>query len=429
MNELRFLEVIGKIDEDLLKEADVDIEKQYSSKPSIAKRRIYAFGSVAAAAVVTVGSVAVYTSHPPSDLLVDHSIVHQDISSKNNNETNNKGISSATDYDDPTEKSTLNEDNIQQTDPMNPQATSVSDDSFVQTTTINNSNEPSTPSDNKTPQITEPQINGYKGGVSAENCYVQPFIATIDSDFDDYGVDELHHIDVRTADGSYRQLRPEEYDVNGISSEIGNSDFGGYIGKIVEVNDHDYHGNQAESQEPAIAGADVYYYAPMGNNKVFIIVKKGDQCSMFIDDNVNVSSGFQNGLAFFDVNSADDIQTIEYHIDVPDNSGRMITAVQKTITDTHKINSFYELICQLQPEDYSDLPEHIGTPQWLVDAWANYDAASDAPAREDYCIAIKLKDGTVLQDINYRPYLGNGYIEGMQELTAEQNTELRTLLG
>lgn len=422
MNELRFLKVMGKIDEDLLKEAEVDIEKKYSSKPSISKRRIYAFGSVAAAAVVTVGSVAVYNSHTPSDQLADHSIVHQDISGKNDDEPNNNDVPSAT------EKSTFNEDNIQQTDPINPQATSVSDDSFIQSTIVNNSNEPP-PNDNKTPQITEPQNNGNKGGVSAENCYVQPFIATIDSDFDYYGVDELHHIDIRTADGFYRQLRPDEYDTNGISSTINISDFGGYIGKIVEVSDYDYHGNQAESQEPAIAGADVYYYAPMGNNKVFIIVKKDDQCSVFISDNINISSGFQNGLAFFDVNSADDIQMIEYHVDVPDNSGRMITSVQKTITDTETIRIFYKLICQLQPEDYSSLPEHIATPQWLVDAWANYDAASDSPAREDYGITIKLKDGTVLQDINYKPYLGNGYIEGIQELTPEQNTALRALLG
>lgn len=481
MNELRFLKAMGKIDEDILKEAEVDIEKKYRSKPSISKRKIYAFGSVAAAAVVTVGSVAAYNSHNPSDLLVDHSIIQQDIFGKND-DSNNNGVPLATDNNDPTEKSTLNEDNIQQTDPMNTQDTSISDDSFMQTTTVNNSNEPNnydvpsatdydeltesstlnedniqhtdsinpqatsvnddsliqtttvnssndpSPNDNKTPQITEPQNNGNKGGVSAENCYVQPFIATIDSDFDDYGVDELHHIDVRTADGFYRQLRSDEYDANGISSTISISDFGGYIGRIVEVSDYDYHGNQVESQEPAITGADVYYYAPMGNNKVFIIVKNGDQCSIFISDNINISSGFQNGFAFFDVNSADDIQMIDYHVDVPDDSGRMITSVQKTITDTETIRIFYELICRLQPEDYSSLPEHIATPQWLVDAWANYDADPDAPAREDYGIIIKLKDGTVLQDINYQPYLGNGYIEGMQELTPEQNTALRELL-
>lgn len=424
MNELKFLKVMGKIDENLLKEADVDIEKQYSSKPSISKRRIYAFGSVAAAAVVTVVSVAAYNSHIPSDLLVEHSIIHQDISSKNDNEPNNKVVPSATDHDKPTESSTVKEDNIRQTDPENPQVTSVKEDPIMQTTTVKTSTE-LPPIDNKTTQTTEPQNNGNKGGVSTENCYFQPFIATIDPDFDNYGIDELCHIDVRTADGFYRQLKLDEYDVNGISSEISNSDFGGYIGKIVEVNDSDYHGNGVESQEPTLSGADVYYYSGAGKNKALIVVKKGDQCSMFIDDNVNVSSGFQNGLEFFDVNSANDIQTIKYHVDVPDDSGRMITSVQKTITDTETIKIFYELICQLQPEDYSSLPEHIATPQWLVDAWANYDAA---PAREDYGITIKLKDGTVLQDINYLPYLGNGYIEGMQELTPEQNTTLRTLL-
>lgn len=429
MNELRFLEVMGKIDEDLLREADVDIEKQYGADPFISKKRIYAFGSVAAAAVVTVGSVAVYNSHNHSDLIADHSIIQQDLSDKDDVVSNNNGTSLAADNNDPAEKSTLKENDIRQTDPADHQDVSVVDDPLIQPTTVKNSNGSFPSTDNNTSQNTEPPGNGTKGGVSTENCYFQPFIALIDPDSDAFGTDELHHIDVRTADGFYRQLSLDEYDANGISSEISNSDLGGYIGKIVEVNDYDYHGNGAESQEPVIAGADVYYYSGSGKNKALIVVKKGDQCSIFIDDNVNVSSGFQNGLAFFDVQSADDIQTIEYHVDAPDENGRIINFAQKTITDTETIKEIYELLCQLQPEDYSNLPEYLGTPQWLVSAWENYKNDPNSPAREDYGITIKLKDGTVLQDISYQPYLGNGYIEGMQELTPEQNNALRMLLG
>ena len=105
----------------------------------------------------------------------------------------------------------------------------------------------------------------------------------------------------------------------------------------------------------------------------------------------------------------------------------MITSVQSSISDAESIRVFYELLCQLQPEDYSNLPDHVGTPQWLVDAWANYDSDPNAPEREDYSITIKLKDGTILQDIRYQPYLGNGYVENMQELTPEQNDTLRNL--
>ena len=266
-----------------------------------------------------------------------------------------------------------------------------------------------------------------KGGVSTEKAYYRPFIATNDPDYDAYGDDEYHHIDVRTDDGFYRQLDLDDYENNGISSKVSNTDFGGYIGKIVEVNDLNYHGNSVESQEPSLVGADVYYYAPSGKNRAFIIVKLGNQCSIFIADNINQSAGFQAGLSFFDVQSADDIQSIEYHINVPDGF-RMVTSVQNTIIDNERIEAFYNLLCQLQPEDYSNLPEHIGSPQWLVDAWAKYKSDPNAPAREDYYITIKLNNGTVLQDIHYKPYLGNGYVANMQELTPEQNNEFKNIL-
>ena len=157
-------------------------------------------------------------------------------------------------------------------------------------------------------------------------------------------------------------------------------------------------------------------------------MKKGDQCSIFIADNINVSSGFKIGLTFFDVQSADDIDSIGYHVDIPDGNGRMLTTAQDTITDRDRIKAVYDLLCQFVPEDYSSLPEHTGTPQWLVDAWADFKADPNAPAKEDYYITIRLNDGTVLQDIHYQPYLGNGYVTDMQELTPEQNNALKELL-
>ena len=433
MNELRFLEIMGKIDDDLIRGAMSDV-KQKDSRV-ITRRNICAFGSVAAAAVITVGSVAFYNAHKPSDLLADHSVIEQDSSHKKDGNPDHQGIS-ATTSSDKSEEHTTNYSAItsqtdkaqkdtkgtvttaaQDTDAANPKVNASKTDSRTQLP-----GESSTSSTQQQQGTTQEQ----KGGVNTENAYYRPFSATIDPDYDAYGDDELHHIDVRTADGFYRQLKIDEYAVNGISSSVCSADFGGYIGIIIEVNDLSYHGNSVESQEPTLAGADVYYYAPTGNNKAYIIVKKNEQCSIFIADGINESVGFRKGLAFFDVKNANDILCIEYRITVPDGS-QMITSVQSSISDAESIRVFYKLLCQLQPEDYSNLPDHVGTPQWLVDAWANYDSDPNAPEREDYSITIKLKDGTILQDIRYQPYLGNGYVENMQELTPEQNDTLRNL--
>jgi len=436
MNELRFLEIMGKIDDDLISAAMSDTIQNQKESHVITKRNIYAFGSVAAVAVITVGSFVLYNAHKPSDLLVDHSVIEQDNSHKDNGHSNHQGIPATTSNDKSDEHTTNDSAVSSQTDKPKEDikgtvTTSVKNTDEVKSeiaeskadSQTQNTSDSSTQSTQKQ-QGTSQEL---KGGISTENAYYRPFIATNAPDYDAYGDDELHHIDVRTADGFYRQLGLDEYEANSISNSVNNSHFGGYIGKIVEVNDLNYHGNSVESQEPKLAGADAYYYAPSGKNKAFIIVKKGDQCSIFITDNINVSGGFKKGLTFFDVQSAADIKSIEYRIDIPNDNGRMSTSAQGTITDINKIKSLYDLLCQLVPENYSSLPEHTGTPQWLVDAWAKYKADSNAPIKENYYITLRLNDGTVLQDIHYQPYLGNGYVENMQELTPEQNDTLRNL--
>ena len=69
MNELKFLEAIGKIDSDLIKEADVEQKKIFP------KRKIYAFGSAAAVAMVAFGSVLLFNSYGQSGSVVDHSVI------------------------------------------------------------------------------------------------------------------------------------------------------------------------------------------------------------------------------------------------------------------------------------------------------------------------------------------------------------------
>ena len=97
MNELRFLEIMGKIDDDLIRGAMSDT-KQKDSR-IVTRRNICAFGSVAAAAVITVGSVAFYNAHKPSDLLADHSVIEQDNSHKNDGNSDHQGIPAATSSD------------------------------------------------------------------------------------------------------------------------------------------------------------------------------------------------------------------------------------------------------------------------------------------------------------------------------------------
>ena len=432
MNELRFIQALGNLDDALLREADVNIEQHERKTPILSKRNLCVFGTVAAVAAIAVG-VAAYRHTAPPPVLPPQNENSAIIA---NNETTTSLIAhSDENLPSKTSSSVATAENTsdvsKQTTPNIPETPSgsVSDVGTVSSqpttlmTTLQSHVDTSGSADIKTTPTTE----AHKGGVALDGAYFRPFSATIDPNADSFGVDELHHVDIHTADGFYHQVGLEEYPANGISLTVSLSDFGGYIGKIVEVGNSDYHGNGAESQEPTLAGADAYYYAPAGKNKAYIIVKQGNQCSMFVSDNINISSGFKNGFSFFDVQSAADIQRVDYQIKVPQN-GRMVTSVKNTITDAATIQKLYDLLCELTPEDYSKLPAHIGTPQWLVDAWEAYRNSANPPVQEDYSIQITLKDGTTLQQILFQPFIGNGYVDCMEELTAEQCEALKNIL-
>lgn len=459
MNELRFLEVIGLLDDDIVREAYPDGLHDTLHKPAVSRKKIYAVSTVAAAAVITIGTAAFYHTHKPSDMLDAPSQSEDKLPDPDNTVINATEPPASTDTSAaPPETQTFTPtaviasaappDSNVPSEPESASAPAPVPDSkhgtvsrgYAHTQSAANSRPAritspasshtvtTTPAEQKTAPAAETPTQMHKVGIDIEGCYYLPFSETLDPWSDSFASEEIHHIDIRTSDGFYRQLDTDEYSRHGINNEVTLSDFGGYIGKVVEVDDTGcHHGSAAESQEPALADADVYRYAPSGDNKAFIIVKKDRQCSIFIADIVNTSSGFRKGLAFFNVQSADDIQYIEYSVNTAVN-GLMTTVRQNTITDTDRISAFYDLLCQLQPEDHSDLPEHIGTPQWLVDAWENYRNNPSPPPIENYRITIKLKDGTALQDINYQPFLGNGYVECMEQLTPEQNSALKELL-
>ncbi len=274
-----------------------------------------------------------------------------------------------------------------------------------------------------TSHVTSSASDMHKGGVEIDGAYYQVFECTPYPDIDLY--QEPRHMEIITEYGEYHQLLTDEYSKYNIDTEIAVSDFGDYIGKIVETDDFEYHGNAAESQEPNIAGADVYYYAPAGKSKAFLIVKNGRQCSIFVNDKVNLSCGIMNGLSIFDVKSAADIESVYFEIRVPTDDGRMEISSEGTISDGDTINELFKLLSELKPEDYSKLPPNVGTPQWLVDAWEDYKADPSPRPREDINFNFRLKSGFELYPISYQPFLGNGHVENMQELTPGQNAALR----
>lgn len=454
MNELGFLEVIGKIDDDIVREADTDYARPH--------RRIAAAAPIAAALLLllalpllhgrnaadmlgTPGQEPVNAEPVPAGTTepegADETAPEKETETAAEREAEEETADTKTAAEGTSAGESIqpasagNAPAVQQTAEAGQSGGRVQNTAPAVTGRAERTTAPQTAAPSKTTSAaaTEPaaaaQPTENKGGTDITGCSWSPFRGTKDPDTDSFGDDEIHHVDIRTADGFYRQLSPDEYAGQGVAGEVRLSDFGGYIGKAVEVeNNSEYHGGGAETQEPALAGADVYYYAPSGSSRALIIVKKGTQCSIFISDVISTGGGFRKGFAFFGVQSADNIQSIDCCIRVPEG-GLMVTAVQETITDCERIAAVFDVLCSLEPEDYSQLPAHTGTPQWLVDAWQRYDSDPNAPQRTDYGITLRFTDGTEPQEIQFQPYLGSGYVEGMKELTPEQNAALRTALG
>lgn len=464
MNELRFLEVIGGIDDALIREAECDIPEQ-AEKP-VPKRRLPLIAAIAAAAFLLL-ALPMLNSHKAKNML--DIPTQPDLNEEPSPENDAPAVSEETTEEatKPQEAETVSTQAAGTASAYTPTDTLMIDTSTgipsgeqaraeatggssdismpVAGTAAPVAGRPKTTSTasvqtrtsartTSAPEIAAPEITTSaaaenKGGVDITGCVWSPFRATKDPDTDSYGDDEDHHVDIRTADGLYRQLSPDDYSRQGISGEVKLSDFGGYIGKAVEVaSTYEYNGGGAETQEPTLAGADVYRYAPSGDNKAYIIVKKGTQCSLFMSDVISTSQGYRKGLEFFGVQSAGDIQSIECNIRIPDSSGGFVISEQNTITDPARISDIFDLLCGLEPEDYSQLPAHTGSPQWYVDAWDRYRNDPNPPQRTDYEIILNLRDGTQPVGIQFQPYIGNGYIDSMKELTPEQNQTLRDLL-
>lgn len=258
--------------------------------------------------------------------------------------------------------------------------------------------------------------------------YYSPFQSTIDPDADAYDPDNdsIYNIEIIIDGVHYSQLGIDEYDGYVIESSVSESDFGEYIGNVVEVNsdNSDY---PVYSKEPKLSDAEVYYYAP-ANNRTVILVKKAEQCSIFKADAKQLISSdgeylsFAETFGYYGVETSADISSISYTISVPNNGLNVITS-QGVISDCDTINSIVIILNSLSPETNTS-----STPQWYIDAWNVYKSNPSAYNAESIMIEINLKNGTVINDITYQPFLADGYISGMQALTSEQNTMLRSLL-
>ena len=439
MNELRFLEIMGKIDDDLIRGAMSDT-KQKDSR-IVTRRNICAFGSVAAAAVITVGSVAFYNAHKPSDLLADHSVIEQDNSHKDDGNPEHQGIHATTSSDKSEEHTTNSSAIASQTDKLQEDTkgtvtTPVKDTDAVESENAASKTDSQTqrPSDSSAPNTQQGTAQEHdhtdppEDPTSANNYY-QNFKATVDPYSDAYGEDELHLVSVIISGRYYYQLDTSEHPAHNISAVVSDSDFGEYVGRINELYEHDDPSiYTVSSKEPNLSGADVYYYAPSDSSAV-IIVKKGEQCSIFVFNGMTTAtdenSAFAETFKVYGAYSADDIESISFTITVP-NGAVYEVAQAGTITDRNRIASIVDILYQLKAENTSDSAS--ATPQWVVDAWEACRADPSAYTMEDITFDIVFKNGTVLKDIIYQPFIGNGYIAGMQELTPEQNITLKELL-
>ena len=393
MNELRFLEIMGKIDDDLIRGAMSDAKQK--ERRSTPKRTVCVFGSAAAAAVITVCSAAFYHARQPSGL-----------------PANDPAIASQTEGKQEGTKETVTAE--KKTGRTDSRTQPPSDRSAPDT------QQGTAQEHHHTDPPDEPM---------SANSYYQNFKATVVPDSDAYGDDELHIVSVVISGRYYYQLDTSEHPAHNISAVISDSDFGEYVGSITELYEYDDpSGYTVSSKEPELSGADVYYYAPADSSAV-IIVKKGEQCSIFVFNGMaaasNESSAFAETFKAYGAYSADDIDRISFTITVP-NGAVYEVAQEGTITDRSRINSIADILYQLKAENTSDSAS--ATPQWVIDAWEACRADPDAYTMEDIAFDIIFRNGTVLKDIIYQPFIGSGYIAGMQELTPEQNNALKELL-
>lgn len=243
-------------------------------------------------------------------------------------------------------------------------------------------------------------------------------------DTDYFGEDELHHIDViLKGNRLYEQIPESEYASYGIGKGLQKSDFGEFVGTITEIGPYSEDVLSTPcSQEPAIAGCEVFYYEPV-NCEAIIIVRGNDHCSLFRFMNFTEEGfSYSNEYKVFNVLSADDIARINYQIEKPD--GTLIEKKNEgSITDISDIQSFFDITMALKP--YIRENALSGDPEWLNEAREEYKKLC---ADEQIYVeaSVVLKNGLSMT-FSYQPNLGTGYVPGHLFLSEENNTIMRQM--
>ncbi len=225
------------------------------------------------------------------------------------------------------------------------------------------------------------------------------------SDEDSFGEDELRHIDV-TLDGYkfYTQLKKSDYSKYGIKPYLKKSDFGKKLGVITEIDGDSKDLKTPCSQEPTLAGCEVYLYKPVDSEAV-IIVKGNGHCSLFYFLTfAEEGHSYNENYEIFNVSSAGDIERIDYSVKKPD--GAIIVTTEKgSITDKNDIKKFVNITKGLRP--YIRESAVSGDPEWLNDAREEYKKNKENIVYID--ASIVLKNGLSIP-FDYEPNLGTGYV-------------------
>lgn len=261
--------------------------------------------------------------------------------------------------------------------------------------------------------------------IQANKIAVSLFTASVKNpDYDAFGEDEYAHVDVViNGNKKYKQLKLNQYAEYSLKTELTESDFGEFIGTVVEVNDTNNKNIKVCSQDPALKNSSVYYYKPIGNDAV-VIVKNEKHCSIFVFEQFadNKGHSIKEIYSIFGVNSENDIDFLTYTIHGMNNSEYKVVD-SGTVTKENKIKNFYDLTSSLTPLTASSSVS--AAPDWLNAAYDEYQKNPEKYTREDITVDVHLKNGLVISEIYYQPYIANGYVENMEALSPEQNKLLR----
>lgn len=237
---------------------------------------------------------------------------------------------------------------------------------------------------------------------------------------DSFGEDELQHIDILT-DGSkkYTQVQLNDYATYNFPETLSATAFGKLLGTVTELHPGAELPTTPASQEPSLAGSEVYLYAPVACEGV-LVVKKDNRCSFFVfTEHITQGHSLQEVLALNGIKTTNDIAYIEYSIQKP-SKALTTTVSTDIITDSAQIQTVLSVLQQLTP--YSTDNPLEATPQWLNEAREVYNQTPENMISAE--VNIKGRNGLV-SSFFYEPNLGSGYITGHLFLTPKDNLLLQ----